>query len=76
MIDVAQANQEESGIEKAVAAVYCRHLLGPGGVVAVSILVMCSTFISLNGWDGRPRPSSGEKITRAILLLIGVGRTD
>jgi len=49
MSDVARANQEASGSEKAVAAVYCRHLLGAGGVFAVSILVMCSTFISLNG---------------------------
>ena len=31
------------------AAVYCEHLLGRRGVVAISILVMCSTFISLNG---------------------------
>jgi APA family basic amino acid/polyamine antiporter len=49
MSDVARANQEASGSEKAVAAVYCRYLLGAGGVLAVSILVMCSTFISLNG---------------------------
>jgi amino acid transporter len=49
MAEVAAANQEESGIEKAVAAVYCRDLLGARGVLAVSLLVMCSTFISLNG---------------------------
>ena len=49
MDDVAAANQEEGGIEKAVAAVYCRHLLGASRVVAISLLVMCSTFISLNG---------------------------
>ncbi len=29
--------------------VYCEHLLGRPGVVAISMLVMCSTFISLNG---------------------------
>ena len=33
----------------AVAALYCEQLLGRPGVVAISILVMCSTFISLNG---------------------------
>ncbi len=49
LMDVARANQEDGGIERAVAAVYCRNLLGAGGVVAVSMLVMCSTFISLNG---------------------------
>ena len=37
------------GIEKAVAAIYCRTLLGRPGVVAISLLVMVSTFISLNG---------------------------
>ncbi len=47
--EVAAANEEEGGIENAVAAVYCRQLLGGAGVVAVSLLVMCSTFISLNG---------------------------
>ena len=31
------------------AAVYCEQLLGRPGVVAISILVMISTFISLNG---------------------------
>src|SRR5208337_2360332 len=45
--EVAAANKEEGGIEKAVAAVYCRQLLGGAGVVAISLLVMCSTFLSL-----------------------------
>src|SRR5271157_2017085 len=47
--EVASANKEEGGIENAVAAVSCRQLLGGAGVVAISLLVMCSTFISLNG---------------------------
>ncbi len=34
---------------KAVAADYCRTLLGPWGVIAISSVVMISTFISLNG---------------------------
>ena len=37
------------GIENAVAAVYCRQLLGGAGVVAISLMVMCSTFILLKG---------------------------
>jgi amino acid transporter len=49
MAEVVAANQSEGGSEKAVAAVYCKSLLGGPGVVAISILVMCSTFISLNG---------------------------
>jgi amino acid transporter len=47
--ELAAANKEEGGIENAVAAVYCRQLLGGAGVVAIALLVMCSTFISLNG---------------------------
>ena len=47
--EVAAANKEEGGIEKAVAAVNCRQMLGGAGVVAIALLVMCSTFISLNG---------------------------
>src|SRR5262249_9013668 len=47
--EVASASQEKEHIERAAAAVYCEHLLGRPGVVAISMLVMCSTFISLNG---------------------------
>ncbi len=39
----------KGGVENAVAAIYCKSLIGQKGVVAISILVMCSTFISLNG---------------------------
>ncbi len=73
MIDVAQANQEESGIEKAVAAVYCRHLLGAGGVFAVSMLVMCSTFISLNG-NALTGPRAYFAMARDGLLPRSFGR--
>ena len=47
MAEVASASRESGQIEKAAAAVYCKQLLGQPGVVAISILVMCSTFISL-----------------------------
>ena len=49
MTEIASASRDSKQIEKAAAAVYCKHLLGRPGVVAISILVMCSTFISLNG---------------------------
>ena len=49
MAEVASAPREAGHVEKAVAAVYCQHLLGRWGVIGISILVMCSTFISLNG---------------------------
>ena len=49
MTEIASASREAGQVEKAAAAVYCKHLLGQPGVVAISILVMCSTFISLNG---------------------------
>jgi basic amino acid/polyamine antiporter, APA family len=49
MDEVASASRDSRHIERAAAAVYCKELLGHPGVVAISILVMCSTFISLNG---------------------------
>ncbi|APW60056.1 APC family permease [Paludisphaera borealis] len=49
MSEMAAADEPEGGITKAVAAVYCKALLGGYGVLAISALVMCSTFISLNG---------------------------
>jgi amino acid transporter len=49
MKEVAEANREGGRVEKAVAAVYCNSLLGSWGVAAISLLVMCSTFISING---------------------------
>jgi APA family basic amino acid/polyamine antiporter len=48
MADVASASADK-GTDKAVAALYCGRLVGPKGVFAISLLVMCSTFISLNG---------------------------
>jgi basic amino acid/polyamine antiporter, APA family len=39
----------EKGSSRVVAADFCRHLLGDRGVVAISLVVMCSTFISING---------------------------
>ena len=49
LTEVATASGDSKHIEKATAAVYCNSLLGRPGVIAISILVMCSTFISLNG---------------------------
>ena len=49
MKEIATASGESKQFEKATAAVYCRSLLGDPGVIAISLLVMCSTFISLNG---------------------------
>src|SRR5262249_40932271 len=49
MTEVASASRDSGQIEKATAAVYCNFLLGRPGVIAISVLVMCSTFISLNG---------------------------
>jgi amino acid transporter len=45
----AVAAGSRTDVETAVAARYCESLLGWPGVVLISILVMCSTFISLNG---------------------------
>jgi amino acid transporter len=43
------AGSSDKGGTRAVAAVFCNHLLGRRGLLAISVLVMCSTFISLNG---------------------------
>lgn len=48
LAEVAAASTDQ-GATKAVAAAYCDRLLGRKGVVAIALLVMCSTFISLNG---------------------------
>jgi APA family basic amino acid/polyamine antiporter len=73
MVDVAAANKGEGGIEKAVAAVYCRSLLGDYGVFAISLLVMCSTFISLNG-NALTGPRAYFAMARDGLLPRGLGR--
>jgi amino acid transporter len=71
--EVIEANREEGGIEKAVAAVYCRSLLGGAGVVGISILVMCSTFISLNG-NALTGPRAYFAMARDGLLPSALGR--
>jgi basic amino acid/polyamine antiporter, APA family len=47
MNSVASGSGKE--VTSAVAARYCEQLLGRPGVIAISMLVMCSTFVSLNG---------------------------
>jgi amino acid transporter len=49
MPEVAAAATAERGSPRVVAAVFCRHLFGAPGLVAISLVVMCSTLISLNG---------------------------
>ncbi len=49
MDEVKQSVGNAEHFERAVAAVYCDQLLGRPGVIAISLLVMCSTFIALNG---------------------------
>jgi amino acid transporter len=46
MHEVASGSRKD--VRNAVAALYCQRLLGQPGLVAISMLVMCSTFISLN----------------------------
>ena len=48
MNEIKSASREPGRVESAVAAVYCKQLLGNWGVVGISLLVMCSTFISIN----------------------------
>jgi basic amino acid/polyamine antiporter, APA family len=48
MNEIKAASREAGHVESAVAAVYSKQLLGHWGVVGISLLVMCSTFISIN----------------------------
>lgn len=48
MAEISQASTEK-GSPKAVSADFCARLLGPSGLTAISLVVMASTFISLNG---------------------------
>ncbi len=49
MSEIRTAGKDAEHFQSAVAALYCDHLLGRPGVIAISLLVMCSTFIALNG---------------------------
>src|SRR4051794_13962893 len=68
-----QALSGAKGAEKAVAAAYCRTLVGTSGVFAISILVMCSTFISLNG-NALTGPRSYFAMARDGLFFKGLAR--
>jgi APA family basic amino acid/polyamine antiporter len=48
MQEIASASTER-GSPRAVSADFCRRLLGDAGLVAIALVVMTSTFISLNG---------------------------
>jgi basic amino acid/polyamine antiporter, APA family len=73
MTEVISADKTEAGSQKAVAAVYCRHLLGGYGVTAISLLVMCSTFISING-NALTGPRAYFAMARDGLLPRGLAR--
>ncbi len=48
-MDVVQSASTEGGSPKVVAALFCQKLFGTPGLVAISMTVMLSTLISLNG---------------------------
>jgi amino acid transporter len=73
MTEVISADTTEAGSQKAVAAVYCRALLGGYGVTAISLLVMCSTFISING-NALTGPRAYFAMARDGLLPRGLAR--
>jgi amino acid transporter len=72
MTEVMSADRTEAGSQKAVAAVYCKSLLGGYGVTAISLLVMCSTFISING-NALTGPRAYFAMARDGLLPRGLG---
>ncbi|MFO0910560.1 MAG: amino acid permease [Isosphaeraceae bacterium] len=70
---VAATGSGEQGATSAIAATYCRTLLGSKGVIAISALVMCSTFISLNG-NALTGPRSYFAMARDGLFFPGLSR--
>ena len=48
-LDEVRAPSDHQGLPRIVAADYFQHLLGPWGLRAIALVVMTSTFISLNG---------------------------
>lgn len=48
-MDVIRAAATEKGSPRVVAADFCSTLIGPAGISAISLVVMFSTFIALNG---------------------------
>jgi amino acid transporter len=62
-----------SDASKAVAATYCGRLVGVKGVFAISLLVMASTFISLNG-NALTGPRSYFAMARDGVFFQGLSR--
>jgi amino acid transporter len=75
MSEIASASSSSKDFRHAVAAVYCDHLLGHRGVVGVSVLVVCSTFISLNG-NALTGPRAYFAMARDGLFPRGLCRVD
>ncbi|WP_435019387.1 APC family permease [Tundrisphaera sp. TA3] len=48
-LDEVRVGSSERGSPRGVAADFCGHLLGPGGTLLISLVVMTSVFITLNG---------------------------
>ncbi len=49
VLTIPEVQAAKGGATHSAAAAFCGALLGPRGVMAISYLIMCSTFISLNG---------------------------
>jgi APA family basic amino acid/polyamine antiporter len=71
--EVIAATRAGRKAESAIAAMYCERLLGRPGVVAISLLVMCSTFISLNG-NALTGPRAYFAMARDRLFPAALGR--
>jgi basic amino acid/polyamine antiporter, APA family len=73
MEEIADASSSSKDFRNAVAALYCNRLLGWPGFVGVSLLVMCSTFISLNG-NALTGPRAYFAMARDGLFPVGLCR--
>lgn len=70
-IETIQAGKREAGLT--VAATYCKALIGYRGSYAIAALVMCSTFISLNG-NALTGPRSYFAMARDGVFPAGISR--
>lgn len=71
--EVRTASRESAHFERAVAALYCDRLMGWWGVLGISLLVMCSTFIALNG-NALSGPRAYFAMARDGLFPAALGR--
>jgi amino acid transporter len=73
VLSISEVAASGKSAGQTVSAKFCGVLLGRGGVIALSGLVMCSTFISLNG-NALTGPRTYFAMARDRLFFSGLSR--